>query len=307
MDRLHIAVFHALSDMGSAWSYTSGVHYTLNAMGHNAFDAGDPRYSNVPIELLEDVDVIFVVGLEWFDTILIERYGEAWGKLRAVKVGLYFETAHRDDRDFPYGNWRQIVDLPYFPACQDAEEFGGTWLPFGADTTMFAPQASVAKQVDVGFIGQMYQKRLDFCARINAPIVRVMPEEDKNMAVSFRHLVRAYCAIRIFVNLPSLSRLLVTKVSEIMACGTMLITPKMDHPSAVRNTETFEDGKHLVYYDPSSPEDLKEKIAFYLSRPDLVEQVSQAGYREILRAHTMVHKLRIILADVAKHPKLGRN
>jgi hypothetical protein len=297
MRALTIAVFHCKASSISAWNCSDGLVRTLQYMGHRVIDCKNPRLHHMPIEILQAADVIVMSGAEWYDALLLERYGEEWNKLRAAKVCWFTETAHRDDRDFPYGLWPRYADFCYCPAKQDADEFGGEYLPFGVDTMIFTPQP-VAKSVEVGFIGNIYPKRAEYCRNIAFPITRVQPLDDRNPQISYECLAQAYSGIRIFVNLPAYSRLLVTKVSEVMACRTMLITPLLDHPSAVGNMSLFEDGKHLVYYDPADPKGLGEKIAYYQAHPDHVDQIAEAGHREILRAHTLVHRLEKILGDI---------
>jgi len=63
--------------------------------------------------------------------------------------------------------------------------------------------------------------------------------------------------IKIFVNLTHLSQLAVTKVYEVLACGTFLITP------AIAEHQNFENLK-AHFYDSSRPEHLAESIRFCL-------------------------------------------
>ena len=99
------------------------------------------------------------------------------------------------------------------------------------------------------------------------------------------------------MNLPAYSRLLVTKVTEVLACGTMLITPEMDHPSAVGNMGTFENGKHLVYYKPDRPQDIGGLIAHYLTHDDERARIAAAGSAEVRQHHSLEQKLAKVLQD----------
>jgi hypothetical protein len=100
------------------------------------------------------------------------------------------------------------------------------------------------------------------------------------------------------VNLPALSRLLVTKIAEVMACGRMLITPSIDHPTGTRNMAQFEDGRHLVYYDSARPRDLADIVNHYLQHPEERDAIASAGRLEVRRGHTLEARLRAMIADV---------
>jgi len=120
-----IAVFR-VAWMGAAWCCSEGMATTLARLGYRVLDCGDPRYASVPVEVLRQADLIMLNALEWYDQILTERYGAAWAALAAPKIAWYAESAHRDDRDFPFDRCLPLADRHYFPGIQDAAEFGGT-------------------------------------------------------------------------------------------------------------------------------------------------------------------------------------
>ncbi|NOG72672.1 glycosyltransferase [Roseicella sp. DB1501] len=291
-----VAVFHCTARVGSAWCCAEGISLTLAAMGYQVMDCGHPGAGGPPVEALRGADFILLGAVEWYGEMLEQRYGAAWAALPMPKLAWYAESAHRDDRDFPFGRYRALADRHYFPAAQDAMEFGGTWLPFGADPVLFAPRP-VPKRHDAAFLGSLYPKRVEYLRRIGLPLARMAPVADPDPVRSFARLAEAYCSTRIFVNLPAYSRLLVTKVTEVMACGTLLLTPAMDHPSGLANMAQFEDRRHLVYYPPDRPEVLEGLIAHYLARPQEREAIAAAGRAEILRAHSLEARLRRLLAD----------
>jgi spore maturation protein CgeB len=242
------------------------------------------------------MDLIVMGAPEWYDHILMSRYGRSWLGLNATKVAWYAESAHRDDRSFDFARCQSLADLHYFPAAQDAEEFGGQWLPFGSDTSLFHPIAG-NKLYEAAFLGSLYQKRLDYIRDIGFPISMIPPVHSDNPVQSFHLLARAYNSMSIFVNMPAYSRLLVTKVTEVMACRTMLVTPAIDHPSGLRNMEQFEDGKHLVYYDQNRPHDLLAILEYFRNHPVERDAIAEAGWEEITRRHTLEHRIDRILED----------
>ena len=233
---------------------------------------------------------------EWFGNAIWRHYGPEWPRLKARKAAWYAESFHRDDRDFDFGIVRDLADEHYFPAIQDAEEFGGQWLPFGVDTSLFRPR-SAAPPHDAAFLGSMYKKRVEYIARIKFPLTRIQSVSSNDVRKSFELLSEAYASTKIFVNLPAYSRLLVTKVTEVMATGTFLMTPRLDHPSAVRNMLPFEDGRHLVYYDPEAPEQLAALIRHYLDNPDERQAIADAGRAEVVENHDMRLPLMKIIRD----------
>jgi hypothetical protein len=276
---------------------------TLRSLGYRVLDGGDPRVNSVPIEHLRQADLIIMNAVEWYDEVLINRYGlQAWQALKAPKAAWYAESAHRDDRSFPFDRCRPLADNHYFPAAQDAVEFGGEWLPFGADLSVFKPKP-VEKRHDAAFLGMMYPKRAEYVSRIGYPLNILPPVSDPDPLRSFERLADAYSSTRIFVNLPSYSRLLVTKVTEVMACRTMLVTPKVDHPSGTLNMSQFTDGKHLVYYDSERPADIGDIVQHYLRSPNELDAIATAGFEEVLHAHTLSQRLKKIIADATSLTK----
>ena len=250
----NIAVFHCTARVGSAWCCAEGISVTLAAMGYRVMDYGHPQRGAPPAEALRQADLIILGAVEWYGDLLLSHYGADWAALPMPKVAWYAELAERDDRDFPFARYRGLADRHYFPAAQDAVAFGGTWLPFGADTVLFAlarsrrgtPRPSSARSIRSGGIPRPARHP----ARPHGAGLRPRPDP------LLRAAAEAYASTQVFVNLPAWSRLLVTKVTEVMACGTMLVTPAMDHPSALGNMAQFEDGRHLVYYPPDRPDRL---------------------------------------------------
>jgi hypothetical protein len=292
----NVVVFHNTAAVGSAWCCAEGIVSVLREMGYNVVDGGNPRLSQIPIAHLRNADLIVLGAPEWFAGELQKHYGFAWPTLKARKAAWYAESFHRDDRDFDFSTVRSLADRHYFPAIQDAEEFGGEWLPFGADTSIFWPKSS-AVLYDAAFLGTMYRKRAEYLARIGYSLARIQSVSSPDVRKSFELLADAYCSTRIFVNLPAYSRLLVTKVVEVMACGTFLLTPRLDHPSAYRNMAPFQDCKHLVYYDPHDPEEIARLVYYYLENSSEREAIAAAGRDEVIKNHSMRTPLRKMITD----------
>jgi hypothetical protein len=291
-----IAVFHCTTQIGVAWGCAGGIVSTLSKQGYQVLDCGHPHSQNIPIEMLSGVDLIIMGAPEWFDEMLLERYADQWGRLTAPKIAWYAESAYRDDRNFDFARCRAVADLHYFPAAQDADEFGGEWLPFGVDTSVFYPMA-VETRYNAAFLGGMYPKRLEYIKKIEYPISVIPQFGRENPMDAVRQLAEAYNSTHIFVNMPAYSRLLVTKITEVMACRTMLVTPAMDHPSATRNMTQFENGKHLIFYDPNKPSELGGILEHYLKYPAEREQIAAAGWKEVNERHSLRQRTERLVRD----------
>ena len=80
------------------------------------------------------------------------------------------------------------------------------------------------------------------------------------------------------------------RVFEAVACGSMLVTNDLrDNGQA----ELFRDGVHLATYQ--GPEELLDKVAFYLAREGLRERIADAGREEAVAKHTYAHRMERLL------------
>lgn len=293
-----VGVFHNIAHVGSAWGCSDGIVVALRRLGYTVHNLGNPRKTPTPIDVLQRLDAIVMGGPEWYFKDIEQQYGIAWASLCATKVAWYTETAQRDDKSFDFAGFKKLADVHFYPAKQDAHEFNGHWLPFGADEQVFRP-LPVPKQSKVGFIGTTYAKRDAFIRSLRFPVT-IMPKADGATALeSVQQLANAYNSTSIFLNLPAYSRLLVTKVTEVLLCRTMLMTPKLDHPSALKNMEQFRDGHDLIYYDPNNVQDLRDKLTFYSQNEMERERIAEQGYFHALAKHTLLTRVRDMMATVS--------
>jgi spore maturation protein CgeB len=80
----------------------------------------------------------------------------------------------------------------------------------------------------------------------------------------------------------------------------MLVTPEIDHPSAFGNMRPFENGKHLIYYDPNDPNRLREILEYYAANPSERDDIAKAGFDEVRSRHTLSGRFDTILADAER-------
>lgn len=80
------------------------------------------------------------------------------------------------------------------------------------------------------------------------------------------------------------------RVFEAMACGAFLLCDAQKDVMSL-----FEDGKHLVVFKDAA--DLREKINYYLANPEKREAIAQAGRAEVLKRHTYLDRMKLVLQD----------
>ena len=315
-DQIHPAAFEALK---------AGLPEIQNAGAQSRSD-GTP---------LQDQDAILVSGPEWVGPWLDAIYGKyEWKNLGIPRAGWYHESFFREDRVIDFDEVAWISDEHFFPACQDAEFFDqehfakgrAYWLPFGVDTQVFKlgdrGQGSgcsglhesrvtnhESRKYDIAFVGLMYEKRAKYLAALskhNHPPIRfgnvqVQDLSGSRMRDSAELLAENYSQVKVFLNLPSLSQLLVSKVCEVMACGTFLLTPMLaPERGANKNMAPFELGKHLVYYRPAHLGGLAQALREWSSDEKSGERkaIARAGCEEVHSKHRLEQRLEMILERV---------
>lgn len=208
------------------------------------------------------------------------------------------------------------------------------WLPFGVDTDVFRPvtcmvcKAGVtkfsckyclgsgfqpsAKDIDVGFIGMMYPKRNQYitslsqhwkagrdpeiiCGKVHVVDIDGFPWTDQvnRLAMNYRRL-------KVFFNLPAYSELLVSKVVEVMACGTFILTPMLD--GVAEANCVFQHAKELAYYHPNNLPFVVQTLREFAERDEIRERIATAGMN-------LVHEkfsLKVQIKEIFEKCKLGQ-
>lgn len=299
-----------------AWSVATGLIDTLERMGHEVLAvpiegsensthadraAGSLGRDSCPSSAeLKNFDGILLSGPEHIRPELLALYPD-WQDIDVPKVSWLHETVEREDYGrLPIEAIKALADISFTPAFQD-QEFGMEWLPFGVDTHVFRPDWNVKREFDAAFIGLMYPKRTQFMQALH-PYLGGIEIRHCNIQVTdlgglrIRDTAALYAdnlrRIKIFVNLPTLCQLAVTKVYEVLACGTFLITP------AIAEHRNF-DNLQAHFYLPNRPDQLAESVRFCLGREEerneaarlCCEQVHQ-WHRLELRCETLVAALK---------------
>jgi hypothetical protein len=91
------------------------------------------------------------------------------------------------------------------------------------------------------------------------------------------------------------------RVFEAMMCGATLLTERS--PNGL--FDLFEEGTHLVSYQPDNVEDAAAKVAELMGNPERMHAIAQEGRKHILDHHTAVHRAKTIeslCATIVKRP-----
>ncbi len=160
------------------------------------------------------------------------------------------------------------------------------WLPLACDPEIHRKH-DVPKRFDVAFVGNVFPGPR---AELLDLIRRKYPNSFLGQAY-FDEMARTYSAARMAFN-RSIKNDVNMRVFEAIACGSLLVTNDLaDNGQA----ELFRDGVHLATY--REPEELLDKLAFYLERESIRERIAAAGRSEAIEKHTYRHRMERLLSE----------
>ena len=84
------------------------------------------------------------------------------------------------------------------------------------------------------------------------------------------------------------------RVFEALACGAFVISDNQKDVFSI-----FKMGEHLVRFD--GPDELIEKIEYYLDHPKEREEIAENGRKEVLSRHTFTHRIETMLSVINDH------
>ena len=289
------------SGIGSAWACSWGIPRTLRRMGHDVdafpLDSTKPsvnRAANPKPDDLSRYDAVIISGPEHIRLHLRTLYPDL-AQLKIPKAAFFHESFERDDYILEPKDFAGLADHFFYPAWQDAQRFGGTFLPFAADLAEFGYH-NLEKKFEVAFIGQIYQKRREWLnkTRLGIKTGNVIKEDLDGVDVDATRdmYVRDLNRIKVFLNLPALSRLVVSKVVEVMACGTFIFSPIPQGPHAKENMAHL---KGVEWYDPDNIPDLVDRLRYFHSHDAEREARAEKNLRHIHEHHRLDQRLQQIL------------
>jgi Glycosyl transferases group 1 len=312
-----------------------GYRETLERMGHEVLDIPFPQNApvnveQVPVPTLQqllDCDVVLSTYHEYVQPWLERKYPyEQWEALMATVPVLarFDESMDRGDLALPHRvpHLKRWATHYSFPAAQDAEKYGGDWLPYGADTTIFNPfgkedititsSGSTEKLYDLAFIGTPYDKRRKYLEKLVAHVDNSYVFRIANVVVqdlsgirereSTLLLAENYRQVKLFFCLPPMSNLLVEKIFDVMACDTMVMYPRLQG-EAEKNLIAFEDEKHILYYDIGFFSNNGKQVNYYLNHPEEMERIARAGGERVRSKYTLEQMLQSMLTQAKCQPR----
>lgn len=281
------------------------------------------------LKTLKECDAVLISGPEHIAPWLNAVYGKyEWKNLGVPKAAWWHESMFREDYTLDWDNVGMWADENFVPAYQDADwlsqpMFAGEhvhWLPFGVDTEVFRPYSATEEcyavlkpglrtSWPIAFVGLVYDKRakfLDALSQCNIPAIRIGNVKVQDLAgldpvENVQRLANNYRRIGVFFNLPAMSKLLVTKIYEVMACGTFVLTPMLANEKGIeQNMKPFHDREHLVYYRGANLVDVARALRHWSApeNQDEREKIAAAGCKEVHEKHSLRVRLETILSKM---------
>ncbi|MBF0633852.1 MAG: glycosyltransferase [Nitrospinae bacterium] len=262
-------------------------------------------------------DMILALAQAPMSPAVIERL-----KALDIPIIYWFVENHRAT---PY--WKSLAPYyDYFFAMQKGEFLDdlaragapyAAYLPQAADPAIHHPARVTETDMEkygspLSFMGAGYPNRRKFFAGLldlplavwgtewdlNTPLGQRVKNANRRM--SPEEYVKIFLASGINLNLHSslshpgidpMKDFVNPRTFEIAACGAFQLT---DHRSEL--PEMFRIGEEIEVFQ--TVEELRDKIAYYLTRPGEREKIAHAGMRRVLREHTFVHRLADMMSAV---------
>lgn len=307
---MKIVCFYGDNPLAS-WMLSRGMPAVLRRMGHEVIEIptlgtaqvtqSDVDRINKPIP--NDTDLILVSGPEYLLS-WIRKFYPQWDKLKIPKACWFHESSVRDDRTCDFSKITPWFDFAFMPNKQDAEQYKGIYLQIGVDAEMFCLSPYIIKataysnnipekrDIDCAFIGTVYEKRRAFLQAMVPYLKGLRPKigqalvqdlDGVNLVKSVELLASEYRRIKILLNLPTLSNVLVSKILEASASGCLVLTPFPVHADV---------GVPYV----ADPRALAEAIRTYANHPEVAAKQAKEHRELVLKNHRMESRLEDIFA-----------
>ncbi|MCS7207301.1 MAG: glycosyltransferase [Dehalococcoidia bacterium] len=181
----------------------------------------------------------------------------------------------------------------YLPFFRDHPPGAVVWHPWTCNTEIVR-DLHVSRDLDVAMIGKMYMASRRRLIKILSRQYRV----NEMRYYPYEEIAQVYSRAKIVFNIP-VGNDLNPRFFEAMACGALLLTKRAANGQEV----LFQEGVHYVGFD--TERELLEKIDYYLSHDEERERIARAGYEEVHKNHTLVHRVQALLETVQKGPLFG--
>ena len=274
------------------------------------------------IEDIARCDAVIVSGPEhvapWIEEVY-EKY--EWTRIADVpKAAWLHESCERDDYQIDLEAIEWVAKEWFFPAFQDAERYGqemfkgehAHYLPFGVDEAMFHPWPTInlppLHYFGVAFIGNLYQKRVAFLqalGRHDHPPIKIGNAVIQDLfgyqhEQSARRYVENIRDVKVFFALPSMSRLLVPRIFEVLACGTFLFAPLLPSDGGANQNLKLLDEIGIPWYRPSNLPHVAQMLHEWISpeKSKQRQEIAARGCEIVRREHTLEKRLAEMLAKL---------
>lgn len=161
------------------------------------------------------------------------------------------------------------------------------WLPHAFEPQAYPKIDFASKTWDVAFVGNINSdNRIEFLDRMFREFPNFFYGQRR-----FEDAAEIFCKSKIVLNI-AMTDDINMRVFETLGTGSFLLTnwvPTIE--------ELFENEKHLVLY--KTFDEAVEKAKYYLSHDSEREKIAQAGYEEVMKKHTIDHRVNRIL-DVGR-------
>jgi spore maturation protein CgeB len=186
---------------------------------------------------------------------------------------------------------------------------GARWLPMACDPDIhhavkMTDEERVEVSRDVVFIGSYYPNRAELFSKLTSFDLAIWgPGWDKLEPSSTlrKHIMGTHTTPEQWLKIYSAAKIVLAthyrdqegrfpvyqaspRVFEVLACGAFLISDRQKDVLAL-----FGEGRHFVSF--KSPNDLVDKVRYFLDRPTERNLIAKQGQEETLKDHTYVHRV----------------
>jgi hypothetical protein len=174
---------------------------------------------------------------------------------------------------------------PNIPAFE-AEGVNPTWFPCGVEPQAYPRITRASQHYDLCFVGHINgEKRIDALDKM----FREFPSFFFGQRL-FEDAAAIFSDAKICFNI-AVSNDINMRNFEVMGAGGFLLTERVPHLE-----ELFTDGVHCVMYD--TIDEAVEKAKYYLAHDEERIKIANAGYEEVLKKHTIEHRVDAILEKI---------
>lgn len=281
------------------------------------------------LKLHKTSEFILVLGMDWHSQPLThsEQWREAWRGVNSKILALIWEDYTSDFVFSQPDFYRQMTEAgERMCVCADwvyseheanvaffKEKLGFnriSFQPFAIDTAVFDEVAPFSgKQNKLFFKGKIdnfgyeegpYEQRKVIAGQLHDRLGDRFVFEDK--FVTDHEFVQLLGGHRFHINLPSFSPSMTLRAFEVLGAGGFLF---QFTPDGEITRQIFNDGQHLVFYDPQDVDGLFDKIEYYFRHPSLAEKIAMSGRERCYEFHSIGARLQQMIKSHTEWPHLS--